>query len=78
MRDCLGDLLFAANPGYLVYPNHYDREIPRGMHGYNITPASESPLNGILLNVNVPGLSLPPGLAMPDAYTVLKQAIVNL
>ena len=78
MRDRFGDLLFLASPGYLIYPNYYDRKLPRAMHGYEVSLPSVSPLNGILFTVNMPSLTLPERLSMPDIYPILKQAINSL
>ena len=78
MRDRFGDLLFLASPGYLIYPNYYDRKPPRAMHGYDVSLPSESPLDGILFTVNMPNLTLPERLSMPDLCPILKQAIKSL
>ncbi len=78
MWDRFGNLLFLASPGYLIYPNYYDRKPPKAMHGYDVPLPSESPLNGILLTKNIPNLTLPERLSMSDLYPILKQAIESL
>ena len=78
MWDRFGNLLFLASPGYLVYPNCYDQEPPKAMHGYSVSLPSESPLNGILFTVNIPNLTLPARLSMLDLYPILRKTIESL
>jgi hypothetical protein len=70
-----GNLLFIAMPGYLIYPNYYNKKPPRAMHGYKIPLQSYSPLNGILFTANIPNLILPERLFMADLYAILKRAL---
>jgi len=44
-----GDLIFLANPGFLIFPNFWNNTVPeKGMHGY--TPEYEGQQSGFLIH----------------------------
>jgi len=46
-----GDLIFLSDPGYLIFPNHYQDKSPvRGMHGY--TPESYGQQAALIIKSN--------------------------
>lgn len=41
-RDVSGDLLFLADPGFVIFPNFFNRTLPAGMHGYDHSDEREN------------------------------------
>jgi len=79
LRPFFGDVMLVCRPGHIIFPNYYDQNPPKAMHGYltmNHEVQRARTLAGILLS-NVP-LGLKGSIWMYELFHIIKSFIEDM